>query len=179
MAIEGRESRGVLLRASNLLIYAAVFILALSCGGKVYHEFTDIDDRGWLKNDTLSFVYDGAFDKENLKGYSLAVEARVDASYAYKELAVRVETLDILEDTIVRADTLRCCVYSDDGQRVGATAGILYQVGSESRAVAKRAGSKAVMRLSHLMGDEQLGGVRSVGVRLSFSGRGQHLSSGK
>lgn len=179
MAIERIGSRRVLLRVSNLLLYAAVAVLALSCGGKVYHEFAAIGGEGWARNDTLSFVYDGAFDKESLKGCNLAVEARVDASYTYKELAVRVETLDILDDTIVRTDTLRCTVYSDDGQRKGTTAGMLYQVSSEPHAVEKRAGSKAVMRLSHIMGDEQLGGVRNVGVRLSFSGRGQRLSSEK
>lgn len=173
-----RKATGMLLRASSLLLLPAMLLLA-SCGGTVFHEFRSIDGGSWSKGDTLAFLYDGSFDKE-ATGYNLSLEVRVDASYSYRNLVARVECLSGKESSIIVADTLCCEIFGNEGQRKGATAGILYQVSSAPVHVESQGGDTLIVRVSHIMDATELAGVSDVGIRLESSyGRVQHQSSEK
>lgn len=171
-----RKATGMLPRVSRLLLLAPV--LLASCGGTVFHEFRRIEDSVWGRKDTLQFLYDGSFDRETA-GYSLAVEARVDASYSYRNLVARVECISGKDSSLLAVDTLCCELFGADGHRKGATAGILYQVGSEPLLVDAAGCDTLLVRVSHIMDTELLEGVSDLGVRLESScARGPHQSSG-
>lgn len=173
------KDRRMVRRALDLVL--PILLLALvSCGQVVFHDFASLDDEAWERDDTLSFMYDGKLDKGNTAGYDVTVEARVDASYPYKSLDVRVESACIRTGEVISVDTLRCQVYDNDGRRSGSTAGILYQVSSEAVYVPKGVGDSISFRLTQAMHDDGLHGIVDAGIRLTASsGRGQHQTSGR
>ena len=168
----------MLRRASSLLLLLVPVLLA-SCSGTVFHCFNGIEGSQWSRNDTVQFVYDTSFDKAATE-YTLFFEARVDASYSYRNLVARVECLSGSDGSLVAADTLCCEVYGADGHRKGATAGILYQVKSGPMSVEAGGGDTLLVSVSHIMECDTLGGVSDVGIRLESSyGRGPRQSSEK
>ena len=121
------------------------------------------------------FIYDRSHES-GVAGYELTFEARVDASYAYKNIVASV-LVNGKQETGIFADTLVCEVYN--GNPNGATAGILYQVSSEPIYIDAIEGDTLFMRVSHIMDNDELGGVYDVGLRIcSSSGRGQRQFSG-
>ena len=167
----------MLRRASKPLL--SLFALSLaSCSGTLFHEYRALDDTCWSRNDTLMFIYDRSHES-GVAGYELTFEARVDASYAYKNIVAGV-LVNGKQETGIFADTLVCEVYDGNGNPNGATAGILYQVSSEPIYIDAIEGDTLFMRVSHIMDNDELDGVYDVGLRLySSSGRGQRQSSGK
>lgn len=162
------------------ILLPVIALAFVSCGHVVYHNHSSLDDGKWGRGDTLSFMYDGSLDKRNTTGYELSVEVRTDASYTYKNLDVRVESRDTRSGIIIQVDTLRCAVFGDDGRRLGATAGMLYQVSSEPLYVPKGVGDSISFRLTHAMHEEELQGVADAGIKLNASsGHGRHQSSGR
>lgn len=95
----------------------------------------------------------------------MRVEARTDASYRYQNLVVRAEILNA-NDSLLLCDTLPIMVYGNDGRRIGATAGMLYQ--HESNIVVPDIffGDSVIIRLCHIMPDDTLKGVHDVGLKL-------------
>ncbi len=166
----------MLQRASKLLL--SLFALSLaSCSGTLFHEYCALDDTCWSRSDTLMFIYDRSHES-GVAGYELTFEARVDASYAYKNIVASV-LVNGKQETGIFADTLVCEVYDGNGNPNGATAGILYQVSSEPIYIDAIEGDTLFMRVSHIMDNDELGGVYDVGLRLySSSGRGQRQFSG-
>ena len=167
----------MLQRASKPLL--SLFALSLaSCSGTLFHEYRALDDTCWSRSDTLMFIYDCSHES-GVAGYELTFEARVDASYAYKNIVASV-LVNGKQETEIFADTLVCEVYDGNGNPNGATAGILYQVSSEPIYIDAIEGDTLFMRVSHIMDNDELGGVYDVGLRIcSSSGRGQRQSSGK
>lgn len=174
---------GMLRRVSKPLL--SLFTLSLaSCSGTLFHEYRAIDDTCWSRSDTLMFIYDRSHES-GVAGYELTFEARVDASYAYKNIVAGVQVNGKLkaengkQEMEIFADTLVCEVYDGNGNPNGATAGILYQVSSEPIYIDAIEGDTLFMRVSHIMDNDELGGVYDVGLRIcSSSGRGQRQSSG-
>ena len=167
----------MLQRASKPLL--SLFALSLaSCSGTLFHEYRALDDTCWSRSDTLMFIYDRSHES-GVAGYELTFEARVDASYPYKNIVAGV-LVNGKQETEIFADTLVCEVYDGNGNPNGATAGILYQVSSEPIYIDAIEGDTLFMRVSHIMDNDELSGVYDVGLRLySSSGRGQRQSSGK
>lgn len=167
----------MLQRASKPLL--SLFALSLaSCSGTLFHEYRALDDTCWSRSDTLMFIYDRSHES-GVAGYELTFEARVDASYPYKNIVASV-LVNGKQETEIFADTLVCEVYDGNGNPNGATAGILYQVSSEPIYIDAIEGDTLFMRVSHIMDNDELGGVYDVGLRIcSSSGRGQRQSSGK
>ena len=162
------------------LVLSSLLLLLVSCGQVVFHEHISFDDGVWSKCDTLTFMYDGALDRDNTAGYDLSVKLRTDASYPYKDLDVLVESIDMRTGGTISVDTLHCAVFDDYGHRLGSTAGMLYQIESEQVYVPKGLGDSIRIRLVHSMHDKELHGVIDAGIMLSASsGRGQRQSSGK
>ena len=64
-------------------------------------------------------------------------------------------------------DTIPITVYSKDGHRIGATAGILYQQKSEIVSPSIDFNDSVNIYLRHLMPDETLKGVHNIGIRLT------------
>ena len=163
----------MLQRVSKPLLLLSM-ILLVSCSGTVLHEFRSMDNGVWHSCDTLDFVY--GHDRSG--SYVACVEARVAASYPYKNLVVRVECLSTKSGIPVVVDTVCCGLYTDDGRRKGATVGILYQVSSVPMYVDAEGCDTLQFRLSHMMDTVDLCGVSDVGIRLSSS-RGLRQSSGR
>ena len=162
------------------ILLPVIALAFVSCGHVVYHNHSSFDDGKWGRGDTLSFMYNGSLDKRNTAGYELSVEVRTDASYTYKNLDVRVESRDMRSGKIIQIDTLRCAVFGDDGRRLGATAGMLYQVNCEPLYVPKGVGDSISFRLTHAMHEDELQGVADAGIKLNASsGHGRHQSSGR
>lgn len=174
----GRDVARRLQKASNAFLIVMTALLC-GCGEVLFHEFHNVDGRMWNRDACYRFVYDGKSATRECDGYLLSVEARTDASYAYKNLVVRVEAFDGEAGELLSADTLCCVVYADDGRREGSTAGMLYQVSSNEVFLPKGGCDTVVMRLSHIMEPYGVCGVSDIGIRLCPSSRGQHQSLGK
>ena len=144
--------------SSNLLL----LLLLCACDGTLFHSFCPLDGE-WRRDSVAEFAYISYYSPDAVHG--LRVEARTDASYRYKNLVIRAEYLN-MNDSLLACDTLPITVYGDDGRRVGATAGMLYQ--QESGVIKPNVLFKdsVVIRLYHLMPDDTLKGVHNVGVRL-------------
>ena len=71
-----------------------------------------------------------------------------------------------MRDSLLKVDTIPLVIYNDNGRRIGATAGILYQQKSEL-GILNLPSDSLVIRLSHIMPAEILEGVADVGVRLT------------
>jgi gliding motility-associated lipoprotein GldH len=111
----------------------------------------------------VEFVYGG---QEYYNGKcGVKVEARTDVAYRYKNLVVRAEFLS-MGDSLIAVDTFALAVYGDEGLRVGSTAGMLYQESSDISLPDISSRDSLIIRLYHLMPDEQLEGVHDIGVKL-------------
>lgn len=155
---DARKARAILLRASSALIV----LMLCSCDGTLFHSYRQVDE-GWLRDSALLFTYVGDGSAVSVGGMFL--ETRTDASYRYKNLAVRAEYLNA-GDSLLAADTVHVKVYGDDGQRKGYTAGMVYQNSSEMSVINILSGDSISIRISHIMPDDTLHGVFDVGVKL-------------
>ncbi len=160
-----RERRVAIPRIKNLLLLAAMVLL--SCDGTVYHSFKEVDSRSWSPCDTLSFVYEGSDRHGGENAMNLSAQVRYNADYKYKNLLMRVETMNMTDSALLSVDTLCCRIYDDNGRRLGSTAGTLYQSGSAEVFVNASSDDALLLRLSHIMADSALLGVCDVGVKLS------------
>ena len=142
-------------------------MVLLSCDGTVYHSFKEVDSRSWSPCDTLSFVYEGSDRHGGENAMNLSVQVRYNADYKYKNLLMRVETMNMTDSALLSVDTLCCRIYDDNGRRLGSTAGTLYQSGSAEVFVNASSDDALLLRLSHIMADSALLGVCDVGVKLS------------
>ena len=98
---------------------------------------------------------------------NLSAQVRYNADYKYKNLLMRVETMNMTDSALLSVDTLCCRIYDDNGRRLGSTAGTLYQSGSAEVFVNASSDDALLLRLSHIMADRALLGVCDVGVKLS------------
>ena len=151
----------VLPRLKQLLL--AVFLFA-SCDGTVYHQFQEIDGDGWGTADTLQFLYEGS--GRVTAAAEMAVQVRYGAEYKYKDLCLRVETLNV-DSVLLSVDTLCCSIYDDRGCRLGSTAGSIYQNESQEVLLNASCADTLLFKVSHIMADESLQYVYDVGVKIT------------
>ena len=151
--------RTILKRASSFLLS---LLLLCSCDGTLFHSFSSVGGE-WHRYSAVEFVYAGQLSSSVVCG--MQVEARTDASYRYKNLVVRVDYLT-MSDSLLVCDTLPVFIYGDDGHRIGATAGMLYQQESNVVLPDVAFSDSVVIRLHHLMPDEALKGVHDIGLKL-------------
>lgn len=116
-----------------------------------------------MRDSVAEFAYVSQYSPNAVHG--MRVEARTDASYRYKNLVVRAEFLN-MADSLLLCDTLPVVVYGEDGQRAGATAGMLYQQESNIVVPEISFADSVIIRLRHIMPDDTLKGVHDVGVKL-------------
>ena len=168
-----------MLRKASKLLFVAVLLALASCSGTRYHEFKSVDCSSWSRSDTLCFLFDRTYENVSTE-YELSLEVRTDASYSYKNFVARVEILSAADNTLLATDTLCCEIFDDNGNRNGATAGMLYQVDGVAVRLAPGDSDTLLMRVSHIMDEWELSGVCDVGLRAcSLNGRGRHQSSEK
>lgn len=146
-------------RASSILL---LLFLLCSCDGTLFHSFYSVDDE-WERDSVAEFTYCARYYPYAVCG--LRVEARTDAAYRYKNLVVRAEYLNT-NDSLMACDTIPIMVYENDGYRVGATAGMLYQLESDIISPKISFRDSIVIRLSHLMSEDVLKGVHDIGIKL-------------
>lgn len=154
-----RKARTILLRASSVLL--SLFLLC-ACDSTLFHSFRSLDG-GWQRGHVLEYVYDATY--ANVAACGMRVEARTTAGYRYKDLVVRAEYLD-MRDSLMSVDTIPLVIYTGNGRRAGATAGMLYQQQSDISPLRLSGIDTVVIRLSHLMPDETLTGITDVGIKL-------------
>ncbi len=157
--------REVLLPRVKLLLLAV--LLLASCDGTLYHRFEQVDDAGWAATDTLQFVYEGADATFDGSAVELSLQVRYAAAYKYKNLCMRVETFRVSDTTLLSIDTLCCQMYSDDGRRLGSTAGTMYQNASNIVDIAASPSDTLLLRVVNIMPEDCLPNVFDVGVRLA------------
>lgn len=160
-----REKRVAIPRIKYLLLLT-VLVLA-SCDGTVYHSFKQVSNKAWSPSDTLSFVYEGVDGRGDGNALKICAQIRHNAGYRYKNLLLRVETMDMCDSSLVSVDTLCCRIFDDSGRRLGSTAGTLYQNSSGEIIVDASPSDTLLMRLSHIMADSTLAGVCDVGIKLT------------
>ena len=163
MVARKRREKAVLRRLSLLLV--AIVLLA-SCDGAVYHRFEQVDSAGWAASDTLSFMYDGSSVAAGA-AVAVAVQLRYAAAYEYKNMCVCVETSKA-GGGLLSVDTLCCAIYDDDGRRLGAIAGTMYQNGSDAVVLPAVCSDTLCLKVSHIMDGDTLRGVYDVGVKLTM-----------
>ena len=157
---DARKTGIILKRTSSALV---LLLLLCACNGTLLHSFYRVDGE-WARYSAAEFTYSPYYSPCARCG--IRVEVRTDASYRYKNLVVRAEYRN-MKDSLMACDTIPIMVYGDDGHRIGATAGILYQQESSiiSPDVAFR--DSVNIRLYHLMPDEMLKGVHDIGIKLT------------
>lgn len=153
-----------LLSSSSLLLAVA---LLLSCDGTVYNRFVSVESDGWGINDTITYVSEGTVLEHKGLNVGMCVQVRYDASYKYKDLWFRTVITKIADSTLVSIDTLCCVVYDNDGCHLGSSAGALYQNESDVVSLPVSASDTLMVRLSHIMSDTCLVGIRDVGIKLA------------
>jgi gliding motility-associated lipoprotein GldH len=153
------KTRIILQKASNIL---ALLLLLCACDGTRFHSFSSLDGV-WERDSAVTYSYANRYSPSEFCG--LQIEARTDASYCYKNLVVCADFFN-LSDSLLASDTLIVPVYGDDGRRIGATAGMLYQQKSNVVPQSISFRDSVTIRLYHLMPDTALKGVYDVGVRL-------------
>ena len=157
---DARKTRTILKRASSALV---LLLLLCACNGTLLHSFHCVNGE-WKRSSVAEFTYTPHYSP--CAACNMQIEARTDASYRYKNLVVSVEYRN-MKDSLMACDTIPITVYSDDGHRMGATAGILYQQESETVSPGIVFNDSVNIRLRHLMPDEALKGVHDIGIRLT------------
>ena len=154
------KRRTILKRASSTLL---LLFLLCSCDGTLFHSFYSVDGE-WERDSVAEFTYCARYYPDAICG--LRIEARTDAAYRYKNLAVRAEFLNT-NDSLIACDTIPIIVYGNDGHRVGATAGLLYQQESDIIFPNISFRDSVFIRLNHIMPDDALKGVHDIGIKLT------------
>ena len=154
------KRRTILKRASSTLL---LLFLLCSCDGTLFHSFYSVDGE-WERDSVAEFSYCARYYPDAICG--LRIEARTDAAYRYKNLAVRAEFLNT-NDSLIACDTIPIIVYGNDGHRVGATAGLLYQQESDIIFPNISFRDSVFIRLNHIMPDDVLKGVHDIGIKLT------------
>lgn len=169
MTVAGKviqEERRVAIPRIKYLLLLAVLALT-SCDGTVFHCFKQVSSRAWSPDDTLSFVYEGTEVSGDGNALKMCAQIRHNSDYKYKNLFVRVETLDMRDSTQLSVDTLCCRVFDDSGRRLGSSAGTLYQNSSSEVVVDASPSDTLLLRLTHVMADSALAGICDVGIKLT------------
>lgn len=161
MVKENIRRRVVLPRLKQLLL---AVLLLVSCDGTVYHQFREVDGDGWNVTDTLQFHYEGS--GRSTKAVQMAVQVRYGSAYKYKDMCLHVETLSA-DSALLSVDTLCCRIYDDDGNRLGSTAGSIYQNESQKVLLNASCADTLLFKVSHIMADESLQNIFDVGVKLT------------
>lgn len=162
MHVERRTGMGLPKGCSCLALIIALLLSACS-GTTLFHKFTPVENGQWLKNDTLAFQYRNT---GNGIECSINADVRLFASYPYKDLLIHVQVATVSNEIPLLSDTLVCSVYDDGGRRLGSTAGLLYQVSSNSLRCVSPIGEPVVIKLSHIMECDTLCGVSDAGIRI-------------
>lgn len=149
----------ILQRASSLLL---LLFLLCSCENTLFHSFSSVGGE-WQRSSVVEFAYGNRYNSYSVCG--LQIEARTDASYRYKNIVVRAEYFN-KSDSLLHCDTIPVLVYNDEGHRIGATVGVLYQ--QESNVILPKISFNDTVhiRLNHIMPDESLKGVHDIGIKL-------------
>jgi gliding motility-associated lipoprotein GldH len=153
------KTKTILQKASSILV---MLFLICACDGTLFHSFSSLDGV-WERDSAVVFAYGNPYHSSDV--CALQVEMRTDASYCYKNLVVRADIFN-RSDSLLSSDTLAVPVYGNEGHRIGATAGMLYQQKSDARLQSISFRDSVTIRLYHLMPDTALKGVYDVGVRL-------------
>ena len=153
-----RTTRAILRRASSIIL---LFLLC-ACDGTLYHSFSTLAGE-WQRDSVAEFVYGSPYLPS--AGCAVRVEARTDATYRYRSLVVCAGYYN-MNDSLLACDTIPIVVYGDDGRRLGATAGILYQQQSDILFPEVSFRDSVTIRLRHIMPDDTLKGVHDIGIRL-------------
>ena len=153
------KRRTILKRASSTLL---LLFLLCSCDGTLFHSFYSVNGE-WKCDSVAEFTYCARYYPFATCG--LRVEARTDAAYRYKNLVVRAEFLNT-SDSLMMCDTIPIIVYNNNGHRIGATAGMLYQQASDIVSPNISFRDSVIIRLNHIMPENTLKGVHNIGIKL-------------
>lgn len=156
-----------------MAVAAVTLVMATSClwEGTLFHGYHTLSlEKGWSRLDTL--VYElPAIDSETPCG--IAVNLRYTKEFPYKQLGVVVRH-NMADSATWRCDTLLCPLFDEQGLPCGSGALDLYQVEVKTKmdgaplwiTTDTTSREKFTVQLLHCMTDDNVVGIRDVGVRV-------------
>ncbi len=144
-------------------------VFLLSCSkGETYYRFHHTDNGKWHRDSVFVFPLD-SFSVLPGSHYEVTVELTTNRGYPYRDLWLRID--EVLRDSTVRIDTLRCLLADEHGRWLGNGVGGLNQLSLPYRTFVPRdSGYLHSFKLRHCMGDTELKGVEKVGIRIIDKG---------
>lgn len=148
-------------RYAILLTAFLSLAVCISChDGRVLNEFKDVDIKGWVSDDTVSFDLPKVTRGADLKA---EIGVRLSDTYTFKNLYVTATLL--CEGEEMSHDTLKVDIYDTDGKSKGQ--GFPYTtVSTNASVVHVDSGKTYTYKISHIMSQSMLKGIRGIGLRL-------------
>lgn len=150
-------------RLAQRMARLLIIYLATSCVEErtVYHDFSPLPDKGWMKKDTLVFQT----EKQPPSILNLFVEVRNQYDYPYKELYLSVS--QNLQDSIhFQTDTIQLVLTDSSGNWTGKGWGFLYSSEKFVKSVRTLNGGECTVKIASVMKDSLLQGINDIGVRI-------------
>lgn len=150
-----------LLRNSTLL--GLTLCLASACVKQtVYHTYQSIPAQGWNKGDTLVFQVP---IPDSLKTLKLFAEVRNEGRYPYQNLYL-VVSHNLQDSAVFQVDTLEFTLADREGKWTGTGWAGLFQSTLPIGTLFMQHPGNYTFNVSQGMKDEQLVGIRDVGIRI-------------
>lgn len=155
---------------TNRLLPVAVAVLLCSCGGvdRVgYSRFVDVPVDGWPPEQTFAFDPEETDSARMAQTYDLVVSVRYTTGYPYRELWLALE--EFTQEGYLRTDTVQLQLTDGRGHPMGRGKLGLYSVTDTIRRDLKVPEGYHV-EIGHVLADEELEGVRNIGLTLLRKG---------
>lgn len=142
-------------------IPAILVAIMYSCStNTVYHRYLPTDDKGWSREDTLSFVLP---DSMKTGMYHTEIGIRHTEAYPYKDI-----WLSILLPQSDKADTIHIYLANDRGNwnSNGSTGGY-FQYSVNATEFSYSPSQNYTIKISHIMNDNPLQGISDIGLKIT------------
>lgn len=149
-------------RNSLLLL---LFIAFSACRNETkYHSFQYIKNKDWNKSDTLIYNIPVTASKGI---YRLQIEIRHTDNYKYKNLWLEMSN-NLKDSTRFVKDSIQLKLADKSGRWYGDGIGGLYQFDTlfTKRIIVSQTANNHSLRITHIMRDNSLPGIRDIGIRL-------------
>jgi gliding motility-associated lipoprotein GldH len=153
-----------LLKNAVLLLILMPAVVACADKDVAYHSYLYVPEKGWDKDDTLTF--DVQITDTVPTHYNLYVQVRNRSDYPYCNLLLLVNH-NLKDSAVVVTDTVRCTLADDAGRWEGEGLGGLFQAYFHADEYIARypVGSRTVT-VVHGMEDQTLQGINDLGIRI-------------
>ena len=143
-------------------IYTLLVVLLTACTGRViYYKYQPVPQTVWSSDKPILFNIDSVRHEGD---YKFQLSIRTGSSFPFQALWIVVEQ-HWTNPTTTRLDTIICPISDDRGNFTGQGISV-YQQNYDIGTYTISKGSKAKIKISHIMRREQLPGVTDVGLQM-------------